>query len=96
MSQNASWQAIVAECFDCEDCKFAASELNSQKIADAISEARLAGADLVDFDKELLSHIWQWSGAQEPAVDPILVYHLMKEATDIAGARWALGVETRS
>lgn len=88
MSQKVNWQAIIAECFDCEDCKFAASELSSQKIADAISQARLSGADLADFNKELLFHIWQWSKAQEPAVDPILVYRLMKDATDIAGARW--------
>jgi hypothetical protein len=88
VSEKSSWQFMIAECFDTEGCRFAASQPSSQKISDAMASAKRSGADLSDFNKELLLHIWEWSKAQDPATDPILVYRLMKDALDLAAARW--------
>jgi hypothetical protein len=96
MNDRVSWQKMIVECFDCEDCKFSASDLHSQKIADAISLAQQSGADATDFEKELVFHIWNWADVQEPAVDPILVFRLMRDATEIAKARWNKEAESTS
>jgi hypothetical protein len=88
MHPEIGWQKMIVDCFDCEDCKFSASDLNSQKIAHAISQAQQSNAHFSDFEKELVFHIWKWAGAQEPAVDPILVSRLMRDATETAKARW--------
>lgn len=89
MSKKDSWQFVLTECFEKETCHFGSSEQGSRLISDAVDLAKSSRVDLQDFNKEVLLHVWEWSEAQNPAADPILVYRLMREALEVAKSRWA-------